>query len=173
MKRSAFILITLLAPLFSLAQQTDAATFTKVGDAAPTFDFSVSKTQKANLKDYHGKIVMLNFFATWCPPCRLELPRVQAEIWEKYKNNPKFALFIFGREQGWDVVLPFKDQFHYTFAILPDEGRKIFSLYAKESIPRNVVIDESGKIIYQSIGYSEPEFKKLLDLLDTKLKTIN
>ena len=173
MKRSTFILLTLLAPLFSRAQQADPTTFTKVGDTAPAFDFDISKTQKANLKDYRGKIVMINFFATWCGPCRLELPRVQAEIWGKYKDNPKFALFIFGREQGWDVVLPFKEQFHYTFAMLPDEGRKIFGLYAKEYIPRNVVIDENGKIIYQSIGYSDDEFKKLLDLLDAKLKVNN
>jgi peroxiredoxin len=173
MKRSTFILLTLLAPLFSRAQQADPTTFTKVGDTAPMFDFSITKTQKANLKDYRGKIVMINFFATWCGPCRLELPRVQAEIWDKYKDNPKFVLFIFGREEGWNVVLPFKEKYHYTFAMLPDEGRKVFGLYATQSIPRNVVIDENGKILYQSIGYSEPEFKTLLNLLDAKLKTIN
>jgi thiol-disulfide isomerase/thioredoxin len=170
MKRPALILLILLAPLFSLAQQADQSTFTKVGDTAPTFDFSLSKTQTANLKDYHGKLVMLNFFATWCPPCRMELPRVEKEIWGKYKDNPKFALFVFGREEAWDVVLPFKTKFNYTFAILPDVSRKIFSLYAKEFIPRNVIIDENGKIIYQSMGYSEEEFNKLLALLDEKLK---
>lgn len=173
MKKSTFILFILLLPVFCRAQQADTTTFTKVGDIAPTFDFNLTKTQKANLKDYRGKIVMLNFFATWCPPCREELPRVQTEIWDKYKDNPKFALFIFGREQGWDVVLPFKEKSHYTFAMLPDEGRKVFRLYASQFIPRNVVIDENGKIIYQSIGYSADEFKKLLDLLDSKLKTLN
>ena len=151
MKRSAFILLTLLAPLFSRAQQPDTTTFTKVGDTAPLFDFAISKTQKVNLKDYHGKIVLLNFFATWCPPCRMELPRVQKEIWEKYKDNPKFALFVFGREEGWNVVLPFNEKFKYTFPILPDDGPKIFKLYATQSIPRNVVVDGDGKIIYQSI----------------------
>jgi peroxiredoxin len=173
MKRSAYILLLFLTPLFSRAQQTDTTTFTKVGDNAPTFDFAISKTQNANLKDYHGKIILINFFATWCPPCRMELPRVQAEIWDKYKDNPKFALFVFGREEGWNVVLPFKEKYKYTFPILPDEGRKIFKLYATQSIPRNVVVDEDGKIIYQSMGYSEEEFKKLLDLLESKLKAIN
>ncbi|MES2427458.1 MAG: TlpA disulfide reductase family protein [Bacteroidota bacterium] len=170
MKTPALILLILLAPLFSRAQQADPSTLTKVGDTAPTFDFSLSKIQKANLKDYHGKMVMVNFFATWCGPCRMELPRVEKEIWGKYKDNPKFALFVFGREEGWDVVLPFKTKFNYTFAILPDVGRKIFSLYAKEFIPRNVIIDENGKIIYQSMGYTEEEFNKLLALLDQKLK---
>ncbi|TSJ43580.1 TlpA family protein disulfide reductase [Mucilaginibacter corticis] len=173
MKRSTFILLALLLPLLCRAQLSDTTTFTKVGDTAPVFDFNLTKTQKANIKDYRGKIVMLNFFATWCPPCREELPRVQAEIWDKYKNNPKFALFIFGREQGWDVVLPFKQQNHYTFTVLPDEGRKVFKLYASQFIPRNVVIDENGKIIYQSIGYSTDEFQKLLDLMDSKLRALN
>ena len=170
MKKLIPILLVILAPIISKAQLTDTTTHTKVGDTAPTFDFSVSKTQKANLADYKGKIVVIDFFATWCPPCRLELPRVQKEIWDKYKDNPKFALFVFGREEDWNVVLPFKEKNRYTLPILPDVGRKIFSLYATQSIPRNVVIDEDGKIIYQSIGYSEKDFAELLNLLDEKLK---
>jgi peroxiredoxin len=170
MKKLIPLLLVFLAPLFSRAQQNDASTLTKIGDTAPAFDFSISKTQKANIKDYRGKIVLINFFATWCPPCRLELPRVQKEIWEKYKDNPKFALFIFGREEGWEKVQAFKEKNQYTFFMLPDEGRKIFSLYATQSIPRNVVLDEDGKIIYQSIGYSEKDFTELLNVLAGKLK---
>jgi peroxiredoxin len=171
MRKIAFILLALLSPFFSRAQ-FEKSTLLKIGDTAPTFDFNITKQQKANLKDYRGKIVMINFFATWCAPCRLELPHVQKEIWEKYKDNSKFALFVFGREEGWDVVLPFKEQYKYTFAILPDEGRKIFSLYAAEYIPRNIVLDEDGKIIYQSVGYGD-DFSKLLELLATRLKAVN
>lgn len=169
MKKLIPILLVILAPIISRAQLTDTTTRTKVGDVAPTFNFALSKTQKANLADYKGKIIVIDFFATWCPPCRLELPRVQKEIWEKYKDNPKFALFVFGREEDWKVVLPFKQKNKYTLPILPDVGRKIFSLYATQSIPRNVVIDENGKIIYQSIGYSEADFTALLNILNEKL----
>ncbi|MES2268314.1 MAG: TlpA disulfide reductase family protein [Bacteroidota bacterium] len=170
MKKLLTILILFLTPFFCRAQVADTTTLNKVGDKAPQFEFFISKDKKAKLNDYKGKIVMLNFFATWCPPCRVELPRVQKEIWEKYKDNPKFALFALDREEGWNKVLPFKEQNKYTFLMLPDEGRKIFKLYATQSIPRNVVIDEDGKIIYQSIGYSEKEFQELLDLLASKLK---
>jgi len=173
MKKLTYFLLAFLSPFFCCAQQTDPSTITKVGDTAPAFEFNISKTQKANIKDYRGKIVMINFFATWCPPCRLELPRVQKEIWEKYKDNPKFALFIFGREESWDVINPFKEKNQYSMLMLPDEGRKIYSLYATQLIPRNVVIDENGKVIYESIGYEEKEFNKLLDLLDKKLKLNN
>src|SRR5476651_1909717 len=114
-KKLAPLLLIFFAPLCSNAQEPDLSALTKVGDTAPTFDFNITRDQKANLKDYKGKIIMINFFATWCGPCGMELPRVQKEIWEKYKNNPKFALFIFGRDEGWEKVLPFKEKNHYSF----------------------------------------------------------
>lgn len=170
MKKQFLILALALLAIGAKAQAPDNTTLTKVGDTAPEFTFSTAKDKTANIKDYHGKIVLLNFWATWCPPCRAELPRVQKEIWEKYKDNPKFAMFAFAREEGWEKVLPFKEQNKYTFAMLPDEKRAIFKLYATQSIPRNVVLDENGRIIYQSIGYSPAEFDVLLKLLDAKLK---
>lgn len=170
MQKLLFILFIAFAPVITNAQTTDPDLLVKVGDTAPSFDFYLAKDKKTNLADYKGKIVLINFFATWCGPCRLELPRVQSEIWDKYKDNPKFALLIFGRDQGWDVVLPFKQQNKYTFAMLPDEGKKIYSQYANQMIPRNFVLDENGKILYQSMGYSDEDFNKMRDLIAAKLK---
>jgi peroxiredoxin len=170
MKKLTLIFALAVISLGAKAQAPDATTLTKTGDIAPVFAFNISKDKTANLQDYRGKIVLLNFWATWCPPCRAELPRVQKEIWEKYKDNPKFAMFAFAREEGWEKVLPFKEQNKYTFDMLPDEKRAIFKLYATQSIPRNVVLDENGRIIYQSIGYSEKEFNELLTLLEARLK---
>ncbi|MGF7081327.1 TlpA family protein disulfide reductase [Mucilaginibacter sp. UYCu711] len=170
MKKIIFALLILAAPAITRAQAPDPDLLVKVGDQAPAFDFYIAKGQKTSLDKYKGRIVMINFFATWCGPCRLELPRVQAEIWNKYKDNPKFALFILGRDEDWDVVLPFKDKFKYTLPILPDKGKKVYSLYAKQMIPRNFILDENGKVIYQSMGYSAEEFEKLLALLADRLK---
>jgi peroxiredoxin len=170
MKKLSALLLLCLAALITNAQQTDTTTRTKVGDPSPNFSFNITKDKVVNLSDYKGRIVVLDFFATWCPPCRLELPRVQKEIWEKYRNNPKFALFAFDREENWNKVLPFKQKNHFTFPMVPDMGRVIFSLYASQSIPRLIVLDEKGTIIYQSIGYTEKDFSELLALLANKLK---
>ena len=170
MKKLSALLLLCFAVLISNAQQTDTTTRTKVGDMSPNFSFNITKDKVVSLSDYKGKIVVLDFFATWCPPCRLELPRVQKEIWEKYQSNPKFALFAFDREENWNKVSPFKQKNHFTFPMVPDMGRVIFSLYASQSIPRLIVIDEKGTIIYQSIGYTEKDFSELLALLSDKLK---
>lgn len=170
MKLSRFFVCLFLLPLASFAQQ-DASTLTKVGDAVPQFSFEIEKGKTVNISDYKGKLVLINFFATWCPPCNLELPLVQKQIWEKNLNNPKFAFFVFGREEGWEKLDPFKEKKGFTFPILPDLNRAIFSKFATQSIPRNVIVDESGNIIYQSIGFTEKEFAEMVKLIDDHLKT--
>lgn len=170
MKKLLGLIVILSAPFFSRAQKTDASTLLKIGDAAPAFTFEIEKGKTVSINDFKGKIVMLNFFATWCPPCRQEFPRVQKEIWEQFGNNPKFALFAFDREEGWEKTQPFKDSNKYTFMMFPDLGRKVYGLFATQYIPRNVVLDENGKIIYQSTGYSPKDFEELLALLKSKLK---
>jgi peroxiredoxin len=172
MKTTLIALLLLITTAITHAQQTtaDPDLLVKVGDPAPNFSFYIDKGKQTSLDKYKGKIVMINFFATWCGPCRTELPRVQTELWDKYKDNPKFALFIFGRDEDWDKVTPFKQQNKYTFAMLPDKGKKIYSLYAKQMIPRNFILDENGKVLYQSMGYSEREFNDMAALIAAKLK---
>jgi peroxiredoxin len=159
----------LLGSLAGFAQADGDGSATKTGDKVPAFEFETAKGKKVSIADYKGKLVLINLFATWCPPCRKELPEMQKQIWEKHSKNEKFALFVFGREENWDVLVPFKEKFKYTFPILPDVDRGVFSKFATQSIPRNILIDETGTIIYQSIGYEPGEFKKLVELIDGKL----
>ena len=116
-----------------------------------------------------NKPALLYWGAKWCPPCNQELPIAQKEVWEKHKDNPKFAFLVFGREEDWEKLIPFKEKKGFTFPILPDKDRSIFDLFAPNGIPRNVVIDPEGKIIYQSIGFSPEEFEKLVAFIDSKL----
>ncbi|MES2827225.1 MAG: TlpA disulfide reductase family protein [Bacteroidota bacterium] len=172
MKILRLALLISLAPLLVLGQ-SDSTTLTKVGDKLPDFTFEIEKGKVVKIGDYKGKLILINFFATWCGPCNLELPLVQKQIWEKYKDNSKFAFFVFGREEGWDILDPFKKKKGFTFLMLPDLKREIFMKFATQSIPRNVIADEKGNIIYQSIGFSEKEFGDMVSLIDSRMKSLS
>jgi len=135
----------------------------------PSFKFETSKGKSVSFNDYKGKIVLINFFATWCAPCRKELPLIQEQIWNRHKNNPGFAMLTFGREHSWDEVLKFGKDQNFTFPILPDPKRKVYGLFASESIPRSYLVDGNGKIIYTSLGFDETHFKELTELIDSLL----
>ena len=169
MKLTRLFFFLLIFP-FAVSAQQDSTTLTRIGDPVPSFAFETEKGKVVHIEDYKGKLILINLFATWCPPCNTELPVMQKQIWDRYKDNPNFALFVFGREEGWDKLTPYKAKKGFTFPILPDLKRVIFSKFATQSIPRNVLIDQSGKIIYQSIGYSEKEFAELEELIGQKLK---
>lgn len=140
-----------------------------LGGQVPSFVIKDKKDNILKIEDLKGKVVLINFFATWCPPCRQELPRMQKEVWEKWGKRDDFAVMVLAREEGWDKLDPFMKNNEYTFPIYPDLKREVFSLFAESMIPRNVLINKDGKIIYQSIGYSADEFSKLIELIRKEL----
>jgi peroxiredoxin len=170
MKKITLLTTFSLFSIFVASGQTDATTFTKVGDKAPVFTTKTIDGKNLDIGKLQGKIIMINFFATWCGPCNLELPVLEKNIWEKYKNNPDFVLIVLGREHNEKEVRDFVTEKKFTMPFAPDPGRSIFKLYASQSIPRNVIIGKDGKVIFQSIGYTEADFKKIESLLAEKLR---
>ena len=140
------------------------------GAQSPEFEVLGKDGKKVSTATLKGKVVLLNFFATWCPPCRMELPRLQKEIWEELKANKEFDVLVLAREEGWDKIDPFMASNSYSFPVFPDLKRGVFGLFAEQSIPRNVVLDREGKIIYQSIGYEPTEFSKMVQLIKAELQ---
>lgn len=157
--KKILVFVLLVAGITAFGQ--DEFTMVKNGSVAPDFSFEAKPGQTKKLSDLKGKVVLINFFATWCGPCRQELPVLQKNIFEKYKSDKNFELLIFGREHNWKTVDSFKVANNYKMNFYPDVERKIFAAYASQNIPRNFLIDKTGKIVYSSIGYSEEEFKKL------------
>lgn len=161
---AGFALISITYP------QADTTTLAKVGDKAPAFICKTIDGKTFDISKLQGKIVMINFFATWCGPCNLELPVLQKNIWSKYKSNPDFELIIIGRQHTDQEVRKFVAGRKFTMPFAPDPERKIFNLYATQNIPRNIIIGKDGSIIFQSMGYSPEEFKTLENFLADKLK---
>lgn len=171
--RVRFITLTvfiLFISTISNAQTTDTINYLHEGDQIPEFTIPMENGTTISSTDLKGKVVILSFFATWCGPCLRELPHVQSEIWNKYKDNPYFKLFVIGREHTPEEMAKFKTEKKYTFPIIADTHRKIFSLFAKQNIPRMYLIDKTGKIILMTEGFEQSKFKTFLIRLNGELK---
>jgi thiol-disulfide isomerase/thioredoxin len=164
------LLIVLAVLCCSVAYAQEKSTLVKISDQVPSFEFEKSPGISQNISESKGKVVLITFFATWCGPCRKELPSIQSEIYDKYKNNPAFELIILGREHSWDEVSKFKKENKYAMPFYPDPERKIYSRFATQFIPRTFLISKEGKIIFNTIGFEEKDFKLLKRNIEEQLK---
>lgn len=139
------------------------------GSMAPDFTVEMVSGEKITLSDLRGKVVLLNFWATWCPPCREELKHVQAEIIDRFKGE-EFVFIPVSRGEEKSTVEEFRKSTGYGFPMGLDPEQNIYRLYASNYIPRNFLIDRDGKIVLASVGYDTDEFAGLIKTIE---KTIN
>ena len=160
-KLSLLILSFLFVAAHLFAQ--DQFTLAKEGQPAPDFSFEMNDGKTQKLSDLKGKVVWITFFATWCGPCRKELPHLQKDVYEKFGNRNDFELLVIGREHTWEEINKFKAEQNFNLPFYPDPKREIFSNYATQNIPRNFIIDKTGKIVVSSVGFTEEEFQKYIE----------
>lgn len=151
-------------------EQKDTSNILFNGQYMPAFKITTMDGEELSSKDFKGKTVLINFFATWCGPCRKELPHVQTDIWDKYKDNPDFVLLIISREEAPAKVMPFVEKFEYPMTFYSDLDRSCYSKFAHKFIPRNYLFNEHGKLIFQSRGFVQEDFDDLLALIEKQLK---
>lgn len=171
-KLSLLFLVSFLCLGGLFAQnEVDPMYLVKVGDQAPDFTMSLPSGQKIKLSDLKGKVVMLQFTASWCGVCRREMPYIESDIWQKHKNDPNFALYGIDREESAETVINFAKTTKVTYPIGLDTDASIFKLYAKPNagITRNVIIDQTGRIVKLTRLYKEEEFKEMVKLIDSLL----
>ncbi len=144
----------------------------KEGELAPDFDMSMPDGTVVKLSDLRGKVVMLQFTASWCGVCRKEMPYIEKEIWQKHKDNPEFALFGIDREEPVDKIEYLKEVTGVTYPIGMDSDASIFCKYAEcnAGITRNVIIDKEGKIVMLTRLFEMEEFNTMVALIDSLLE---
>lgn len=144
----------------------------KVGDMAPDFEMSLPSGDKIKLSSLRGKIVMLQFTASWCGVCRKEMPHIETQIWQRHKDNPMFALYGIDRDEPAETVISFAKKTGVSYPIGLDPNAEIFTKYAEEKagITRNVIINKEGRIVMLTRLFKEDEFDKMVNLIDSLLK---
>ena len=148
--------------------QTESTTLVKAGDMAPDFTVEMVDGSSVTLGDLKGNVVLLNFWATWCPPCRQELTRVQTDIIDRFAGKP-FVFLPVSRGEKRETVEAFREKTGYTFPMGLDPARTVYDRYASNYIPRNFVIDRKGKVVLATVGYDEHEFEELIRTIEKTL----
>jgi peroxiredoxin len=140
----------------------------QVGQLAPDFTVQTLDGNTFSLSANRGKVVLVNWFATWCGPCIKEMPHLQSDVWERFRGE-NFAMVSVARGETLQVVQPFVLKHEATWPFALDPERKAFAVYAESFIPRNYVIDRDGQVLFQSQGYNPEEFAEMVEVIAREL----
>jgi peroxiredoxin len=132
---------------------------------APEFRLKDMDGKSHSLSDYRGKVVFVNFWATWCPPCRRELPSLE-EQYEKFMNE-SFAVLGINEWEDPEQAFIFMGQLSVfpSFPILYDRDGKVAEAYRVKGLPTTLLLDKKGRMVYRAVGgrdFSHPEVEKII-----------
>ncbi|MDR2120022.1 MAG: TlpA family protein disulfide reductase [Tannerella sp.] len=173
MKKTSLLICLLLSATtarYAAAQGNDShGGEVAIGDAMPAFVITADDGTQTTSAQFRGKVVLVNFFATWCPPCRTELAEMEKKLWPEYKDREDFVLLVIGREHSGAEVEKYGAERGLSFPLYPDKDRKIFAAFARQLIPRSYLTDKQGKIIFIAKGYEKKEFDNLMKAIERAL----
>tara|TARA_B100001250_G_C19773000_1_gene778120 strand:+ start:251 stop:766 length:516 start_codon:yes stop_codon:yes gene_type:complete len=168
MKKILFFFI--LFPLINLSQD-NRGYIIDIGDVAPIFKTTTSNGAVFDLEKELGKVIMLQFTASWCSVCIKEMPFIESEIWDLYKDRDDFCLVGIDRGEDIETIKKLISKTQITYPICLDKKSEIFELYAKKKagITRNVIIDKNGKIAFLTRLFERNEFNEMKHEIDQLL----
>jgi len=161
MKKITFlILVGCLALFITACGESPVAT---VGKPAPDFDTVDLKGDVWSLSDLKGKVVFINFWATWCPPCREEMPSMQ-RLYDKMPKD-KFEMIALYNNDKKQPVMNFVSQMRLTFPIWSDEHNFAGAKYGLTGLPETYIVDKNGIIREKFIGPAEWDKPETIEML--------
>jgi peroxiredoxin len=137
-----------------------------IGQEAPAFTLNDLEGKPISIKDYKGKVVFINFWATWCPPCKEEIPSLN-KLHKKYSGKD-FAVIGISTDDSKKAIVKFLKKHKVDFVIPHDKDGKIMREYKVFSLPTSFLIDKQGKIIEKFLGphdWIEKDFLKKIENL--------
>ena len=126
--------------------------------------------EKVTLSNLRGKVVVLQFTASWCSVCRKEMPHLEKDVWQEFKDNDLILIGV-DRDEPLETVIQFQKDMRTTYPMALDPGAEIFGLFADKNsgVTRNVVIDKNGKIVFLTRLFEEKEYNQMIDIIKSLL----
>lgn len=143
----------------------------KVGDQAPKIDLKLLDGQLINNENIKGKVVVFQFTASWCSVCIKEMPHLEKEVWQRFKDDD-FILIGVDLMEDLEVVKEFIINTEVTYPFTIDRDGSFFESFtlSKAGVTRNIVIDQTGKISFLTRLYDEKEFAQMIEHIEQLLK---
>jgi cytochrome c biogenesis protein CcmG/thiol:disulfide interchange protein DsbE len=172
----ALILAALVVPMLTRERQRTApasiADTVATGKLASDFELTDIQGRTVSLASLRGKVVFLNFWATWCGPCRTEMPSME-KLYNAFANRKDFVMLAISQDaKGAAVVQPYVRKHGYHFEVLLDPQSKVAESYDVTGVPETFIIDRDGRIVAHHLGAvdwaSEDVRDALRELLDAK-----
>jgi peroxiredoxin len=161
------IITTLTIAFFTL--NLCAKSYLETGETLTNFEFQTMDGKNVSIDELKGKVVYINFFATWCGPCMKELDEIKESQLDRF-NDKDFYFVALGRGHSEKSLEGFKEENGYDFNISSDREKRLFTRFSRKGIPLNVIIDREGKVIYKKTGYSSSSFKKMKKTIKRELR---
>src|SRR5512142_904226 len=125
--------------------------------------------KKVALSKLKGKIVLVHFWATWCPPCVDEIPELD-RFWQRYRNNPSIALYSVSVDDSWEAVDTFRRQHPFDLPLYRDPQSKTAHKFGTTKFPETYIADRSGKVLYHLANAIDWDSAQVTDNIDALIK---
>jgi peroxiredoxin len=142
----------------------------RAGFPAPDFSLQDLHGQSRRLSEFRGKVVFLNVWATWCPPCRMEMPSME-HLYRRLKDRDFVMLAVSEDEDSSQAVQKFVDQMGLTFPVLVDPEGVVPGRYGVTGYPETFIIDREGRVIHHTIGPDEWDTEQAYEFFKRLLET--
>ena len=166
------ILLSILVSFFSCSDSTDERGYSvKVGDEAPKIDLELLDGRKLTNENLKGKVVVIQFTASWCGVCIKEMPHLEKEVWQRFKNDD-FLLVGVDLKEELSVVEEFIKSTNVTYPFTIDSDGNFFESFTipGAGVTRNIVINKEGKISFLTRLFDENEFQQMIKKIEFLLK---
>ena len=159
---------TIIALVFSAIAASSLASSGMEGQKAPDFALKSSTGENLRLSEYRGDVVMINFWATWCGPCRQEMPLLD-ELYNRYQRVG-FNLLGVNIDDDSSRAMQMAEELGIDFPVLFDASKEVSRLYEVEAMPVTVLVDREGTVRYVHHGYKPGYEDKYLDQIRSLLR---
>jgi peroxiredoxin len=159
---------TIIALVFSVFAASSLASSGMEGQPAPDFSLKSSTGENLRLSEYRGDVVMINFWATWCGPCRQEMPLLD-ELYTRYQRVG-FNLLGVNIDDDSRRAMQMIEELGVNFPVLFDARKEVSKLYEVDAMPVTVIVDRSGNVRYIHQGYKPGYEDKYLDQVRSLLR---